>query len=170
MIHSDIIRIAAGCGWQVSITACGDNSFYFDFQRMHQERSAVQFHAAMTGGRISSLVDEIVSFVDALDPERYACEWMENKGDVSPARYLKTIDGMDEMRTHAWLLAVELSTAAERKIPSRLAVVQSQLNPKHNQRSNFHSFNPCHDPLANPPRGVFSVFGPSSEGRSACIR
>lgn len=114
MFHSDIIKIAVGCGWQVSITACGDNSFYFDFQRITRNGLPFSFTAAMTGGRISSLVDEIISFVDALDPERYACEWMENKGDVSPARYLKTIDDMDEMRTHAWLLAVELSTAAEK--------------------------------------------------------
>lgn len=154
MIHSDIIRIAAGCGWQVSITACGDNSFYFDFQRITRNGLPFSFTAAMTGGRISSLVDEIISFVDALDPERYACEWMENKGDVSPARYLKTIDDMDEMRTHVWLLAV----------------VQSQLNPKHNQHGNFHSFNPCLTRWRIRHAVCFSVFGPSSEGRSTCIR
>ena len=116
MFHSDIIKIAVGCCLQVSITACGDNSFYFDFQRITRNGLPFSFTAAMTGGRISSLVDEIISFVDALDPERYACEWMENKGDVSPASYLKTVNDMDEMRTHAWLLAVELSTAAEKGI------------------------------------------------------
>lgn len=114
MIHSDIIRIAVSCGWQVSITACGDDSFYFDFQRRTGNGLPFSFTAAMTDGRISSLVDEVISFVDALDPGRYACEWMENKGDASPAGYLRAVDDMDEMRTHAWLLAVELSTAAER--------------------------------------------------------
>ena len=116
MIHSDIIRIAVNCGWQVSITACGDDSFYFDFQRRTGNGLPFCFTAVMTDGRISSLVDEIISFVDALDPGRYACEWIENKGDVSPSRYLRAVDDMDEMRTHAWLLAVELSTAAESEI------------------------------------------------------
>lgn len=114
MIHSGIIRIAVSCGWQVSITACGDNSFYFDFHRLTRNGFPFTFTATMTDGRASSLVDEIISFVDALDPERYACEWMENKGDVSPARYLKAVDDMDGVRTNAWLLAVELSTAAEK--------------------------------------------------------
>jgi len=50
-----IIRIAVGCGWQVSITACGENSFYFDFQRMTGNSLPFSFTAAMTGGRILSL-------------------------------------------------------------------------------------------------------------------
>lgn len=113
MIHSDIIRIAAGCGWQVSITACGDNSFYFDFQRITRNGLPFSFTAAMTGGRISSLVDEIISFVDALDPERYAGEWLEISGDLSPSRYFQAVTDMDDIRTRAWLLALDLSEIAE---------------------------------------------------------
>lgn len=113
MLHSDIIKIAVKNGWQVTITN-SDNGFFFDFHRRTLGGLPFSFTAELTDGLVGTLVDEIISFVDALDPERYACEWMENKGDVSPARYLKTIDDMDEMRTHAWLLAVELSTAAEK--------------------------------------------------------
>ena len=113
MLHSDIIKIAVKNGWQVSITDSEDG-FFFDFHRRTLGGLQFSFTAELTDGLVGTLVDEIISFVDALDPERYACEWMENKGDVSPARYLKTIDDMDEMRTHAWLLAVELSTAAEK--------------------------------------------------------
>ena len=117
MFHSDIIKIAVGCGWQVSITACGDNSFYFDFQRITRNGLPFSFTAAMTGGRISSLVDEIISFVDALDPERYACEWMENKGDVSPASYLKTVNDMDEMRTMHGCLPLSFPRQPKREYP-----------------------------------------------------
>lgn len=113
MLHSDIIKIAVKNGWQVTITNSEDGLF-FDFHRRTLGGLPFSFTAELTDGLVGTLVDEIISFVDALDPERYACEWMENKGDVSPARYLKTIDDMDEMRTHAWLLAVELSTAAEK--------------------------------------------------------
>ena len=60
MFHSDIIKIAVGCGWQVSITACGDNSFYFDFQRITRNGLPFSFTAAMTGGRISSIGDVCV--------------------------------------------------------------------------------------------------------------
>ena len=115
MIHSDIIRIAVKCGWQVSITACGDNAFYFDFHRKTGNGLPFTFTATLTGSRGSSLVEEIISFVDALDPERYACEWMETKGDVSPARYLKAVDDMDEMRLCAWILAIDLSKVAEKE-------------------------------------------------------
>lgn len=113
MLHSDIIKIAVKNGWQVTITN-SDNGFFFDFHRRTLGGLPFSFTAELTDGLVGTLVDEIISFVDALDPERYACEWMESKGDVSPARYLKTVDDMDEMRTHAWLLAVELSTAAEK--------------------------------------------------------
>ncbi len=113
--HSKIVKIAVSCGWQVSITHCGDGGYYFDFQRMTRNGLSFCFTAMMTGGRISTLVDEIISFVDALDPEHYACEWMETKGNVSPARYLKAVDDMDEMRTLAWLLAIDLSMAAEKE-------------------------------------------------------
>ena len=113
MLHSDIIKIAVKNGWQVTIIN-SDNGLFFDFHRRTLGGLPFSFTAELTDGLVGTLVDEIISFVDALDPERYACEWMECKGDVSPARYLKTVDDMDEMRTHAWLLAVELSTAAEK--------------------------------------------------------
>lgn len=113
MIHSDIIRIAVNCGWQVSITACGDDSFYFDFQRRTGNGLPFCFTAVMTDGRISSIVDEIISFVDALDPERYAGEWLEISGDLSPSRYFQAVTDMDDIRTRAWLLALDLSEIAE---------------------------------------------------------
>lgn len=115
MLHDEIVKIAVSCGWQVSITACCDNVFYFDFHRMTRNGLPFTFTATITGSRLFSVVEEIISFVDALDPGRYACEWMETKGDISTARYLKAVDDMDEMRTLAWLLAFDLSTVAEKE-------------------------------------------------------
>lgn len=115
MIHSDIIKIAVRRGWQVSITACDDNAFYFDFYRKTRNGLPFTFTATMAGCRVSTLVDEIISFVDALDPGRYACEWMENKGNVSPGRYLKAVDDMDEIHLYAWILAIDISMVADKE-------------------------------------------------------
>ncbi|MDE6089367.1 MAG: Nif3-like dinuclear metal center hexameric protein, partial [Duncaniella sp.] len=59
-----------------------------------------------------TLVDEIISFVEELAPERYAEEWSDASGQFSPTRYLQAVADMDDIRTRAWLLAVELSELA----------------------------------------------------------
>lgn len=71
------------------------------------------FTAELTDGLVGTLVDEIIFFVDALDPERYAGEWLEISGDLSPSRYFQAVTDMDDIRTRAWLLALDLSEIAE---------------------------------------------------------
>lgn len=116
MMYSDIISIAVKCGWRVSMNYCRDNRVLFDFQRRTSNGVSFCFTATMSGCKVTTLIDDIISLVDALNPERFASDWMENIGDTSHTRYLKAVDDMDEMRTRVWLLAVELSTAAENEI------------------------------------------------------
>lgn len=56
---------------------------------------------------------EIFSFVDELDPERVAGEWLEASGQFSPTRFCRAVADMDEIRTQALLLAIELAEAVE---------------------------------------------------------
>ena len=113
MLHCDIIRIAARHGWLVSVTATGDGSYYFDFQRRTPGGLHFCFTAELSGGRVGTLLDEIISFVDALDPERYAGEWLEATGQPTPSQYFQAVADMDDVRTRAWLLAFDLSELAE---------------------------------------------------------
>lgn len=115
MLHSDIIRIAVRNGWKVSITASADDSFYFDFQSRTPGGLPFCFTAELSGGHVCTLVDDIISFVDALDPGRYAAEWQEVTGPVTPSRYFQAVADMDDMRVRAWLLAFDLSEEAEKE-------------------------------------------------------
>lgn len=113
MLHSDIIKIAVKNGWQVSITNSEDG-FFFDFHRRTLGGLPFSFTAELSGGCVATLIDEIISFVDALDPERYASEWLESSGETSPSRFLQVVTDMDDIRTRAWLLAFDLSEIAEK--------------------------------------------------------
>ena len=113
MLHRDIIKIAVKNGWYVSITASDKDSYCFDFQRRTLGGYSFCFTAELIEGRIGTLVDEIISFVDELDPERYAGEWLDASGQLSPTRYFQAVTDMDDIRTQAWLLAIELSELAE---------------------------------------------------------
>ncbi|MBD5357708.1 MAG: hypothetical protein HDR88_12005 [Bacteroides sp.] len=115
VLHSDIIRIAVKQGWLVSVTISEENSFYFDFQRRTLGGLQFCFTAELSEGIVGTLVDEIISFVDELDPERYAVEWSDASGQFSSTRYLQAVADMDEIRTRAWLLAVDLSELAYRQ-------------------------------------------------------
>ena len=115
MLPSDIIKIAVMYGWAVSVSASADGSYYFDFQRQTLGGLLFSFTAELCGGRVGSLVDEIISFVDTLDPERYAAEWLESAGPLTPSRHSQAIADMDDMRTRAWLLAFDLSAEAEKE-------------------------------------------------------
>ena len=113
MLHSDIIKIAVNNGWQVSITNSEDG-FFFDFHHRTLGGLPFSFTAELSRGCVATLVDEIISFVDALDPERYASEWLEKSGVTSPSRFLQAVTDMDDIRTRAWLLAFDLSEIAEK--------------------------------------------------------
>ena len=115
VLHSDIIRIAVKQGWLVSVTISEENSFYFDFQRRTLGGLPFCFTAELSEGIVGTLVDEIISFVDELDPERYAVEWSDASGQFSPTRYLQAVADMDDIRTRAWILAVDLSELADKQ-------------------------------------------------------
>ena len=114
MIHSDVVRIAAKNGWKIVVAISPDGFLYYDFHcRM---RSGVPFCLTVdfTKERVTTLVDEIIGFVDAFDPERYAAEWLVKTGITSQVRYIQAVADMDEVRIRAWLLAIDLSEIAEK--------------------------------------------------------
>ena len=115
VLHSDIIRIAVKQGWHVSVSISEENSFYFDFQRRTLGGLPFCFTAELSEGIVGTLVDEIISFVDELDPERYADEWSDASGQFSPTRYLQAVTDLDDIRTRAWILAVDLSELADKQ-------------------------------------------------------
>ena len=112
----NIIRIAARQGWLVSVTMSEENSFYFDFRRRTLGGFPFCFTAELSKNRPSTLVDEIFSFVDELDPVRVAGEWLEASDQFSPTRFCQAVADMDEIRTQAFLLAIELAEAGENNI------------------------------------------------------
>ncbi len=114
MLHSDIVRIAAKNGWHVKLTLSQNGKRYYDFYRQTLGGVPFCFTAEITDGQVITLVDEIISFVDALDPERYAGEWLEISGKTSPNRYSQAVADMDDIRIRAWLLAIDLSEIAEK--------------------------------------------------------
>lgn len=109
----NIIRIAVTQGWLVSVTMLEGNSFYFDFRRRTLGGYPFCFTAELTENRPGTLVDEIFSFVDELDPVRVAGEWLEASGQFSPTRFCQAVTDIDEIRTQAFLLALELAEAVE---------------------------------------------------------
>ena len=115
VLHSDIIRVAVKQGWLVSVTMSEEGSFYFDFQRRTSSGLPFCFTAELSEGLVGTLVDEIISFVDELDPGRYADEWSDASGQFSLTRYLQAVADMDDIRTRAWILAVDLSELARRQ-------------------------------------------------------
>lgn len=114
MLNSDIIRIAVKNGWRVSVVLKTDEStFSFDFRRRTLGGYPFCFTAELYGNCPGTLVDEILSFVDELDPERVAGEWLEASGQFSPTRFCQAVADMDEIRTWAFLLAIELAEATK---------------------------------------------------------
>jgi len=112
MFTYDVVRLAAKQGWSVTVSR-NNNGYSFDFRRRTLGGFPFCFTAELTENRLGTLVDEIFSFVDELDPERVAGEWLEASGQFSPARFCQAVADMDCIRTQAFLLAVELAEAAE---------------------------------------------------------
>ncbi len=113
MFYSDIVKIAVKNGWRVNVKVSDDNSYLFDFKRRTLGGYPFCFTAELSENRPGTLVDEIFSFVDELDPVRVAGEWIEASGQFSPTRFCQAVADMDEIRTQAFLLAIELSEAVE---------------------------------------------------------
>jgi len=113
MQYKDIIRIALKNGCRVSVTLSDENTFCFDFRRRMLGGFPFCFTAELSENRPGTLVDEILSFVDELAPVRVAGEWIEASGQFSPTRFCQAVADMDEIRTQAFLLAIELAEATE---------------------------------------------------------
>ena len=75
-MNNQIIKnIAAKNGWNVFVKELPDRVF-FDFQRKTLSGVSFCFTADMKDSSMEYLVREIVSFVDAIEPETCAAEWM----------------------------------------------------------------------------------------------
>ena len=110
MRNKNVFSIAALLGWTVSVKYV-DGSLFFDFHRKTLSGVPFSFTAEMKDRKLENLIKEIESFVDAIDPETCAGEWMIQSGAMAPSRYQQAVNDMDTIRTDAWLLACELREA-----------------------------------------------------------
>lgn len=55
---------------------------------------------------------EIMSLVDALDPERCVLEWMMKSGTMFPLQFDRAVADMEDIRTRTWLLAYDLGVSS----------------------------------------------------------
>lgn len=119
MLLQTIIDVAAKCGWSVTVSVIDADRTAFDFRRKPRSGIPFCFCADMTGGNPATLLDEILSFIDAFRPSTFARQWREQSG-AGKGLQARAAAEMDDMRTEAWLLAVELSDAIaspERRTP-----------------------------------------------------
>jgi len=107
---TNVFAIAIQLGWTAT-PRYKDGELYIDFHRKTLSRVPFSFTAKMGDGKIGNLVKEIESFVDAIDPEICAEEWMIKSGVIAPSRLQQAISDMDAIRTDAWLLACMLAEA-----------------------------------------------------------
>ena len=83
MRNGNIISIAAQLGWTVS-AQYKEGKLFFDFHRNTLSGVPFTFTAEMKDGKVSNLVKEIESFVEAIEPETCASEWMVQSGATAP--------------------------------------------------------------------------------------
>lgn len=107
---TNVFAIAIQLGWTVT-PRYKDGELYIDFHRKTLSGVPFSFTAKMGEGKIGNLVKEIESFVDAIDPEICAEEWMIKSGVIAPSRLQQAVSDMDAVRTDAWLLACMLAEA-----------------------------------------------------------
>lgn len=107
---TNIFAIAIQLGWTTT-PRYKDGELYIDFHRKTLSGVPFSFTAKMGEGKIGNLVKEIESFVDAIDPEICAEEWMIKSGVIAPSRLQQAVSDMDAVRTDAWLLACMLAEA-----------------------------------------------------------
>ncbi len=108
MILQTIIQVAAQCGWSVTANVRYGNITSFDFRRNTESGVPFCFSADMTGGKPASLVDDILSFIDAFNPTSSRGSGAGFRG-AGESRYAQTLSDMDGIRIQAWLLAIDLS-------------------------------------------------------------
>ena len=114
MVESEIYSIAAKNGWRVSMSVKNGIRCY-DFHRKTISGVTFSFIAEVKDDKVSSLTNEIVSFVDAINPDICAWEWMIKSGAMDSSRYLQAVADMEDIRSKAWLLACDLSELSGEK-------------------------------------------------------
>lgn len=107
---TNVFAIAIQLGWTAK-PRYKDGELYIDFHRKTLSGVPFSFTAKMKDWKIGNLVKEIESFVDAIDPEICAEEWMIKSGAVAPSRLRQAVSDMDAIRADAWLLACMLAEA-----------------------------------------------------------
>ncbi|RGM11459.1 hypothetical protein DXC34_13150 [Bacteroides stercoris] len=107
---TNVFAAAIQLGWTAK-PRYKDGELYIDFHRKTLSGVPFSFTAKMKDGKIGNLVKEIESFVDAIDPEICAEEWMIKSGAVAPSRLRQAVSDMDAIRADAWLLACMLAEA-----------------------------------------------------------
>jgi hypothetical protein len=107
---TNVFAISIQLGWTAT-PRYKDGELYIDFHRKTLSGVPFSFTAKMGEGKIGNLIKEIESFVDAIDPEICAEEWMIKSGVVAPSRLRQAVSDMDAIRTDAWLLACMLAEA-----------------------------------------------------------
>ena len=100
MILQTIIQVAAQCGWSVTANVRDGNITSFDFRRNTESGVPFCFSADMTGSKPASLVDDILSFIDAFQPDIFARQWCRMSG-AGESRYAQTLSDMDGIRTQS---------------------------------------------------------------------
>lgn len=105
MTDKDIIHIAVMNGWKASVMETPDGTKRVCFRRYMGSGIPFTFTAEISDGRAESLAGEIISLVDAIDPETCAVEWMVKSGMASMSSFRQAVTDMDGIRTEAWLLA-----------------------------------------------------------------
>ena len=126
MVENGIYAIAAKNGWNVSLSVRNGIRCY-DFHRKTLSGVAFSFTAEVKDDKVSSLANEIVSFVDAINPDVCAWEWMIKSGAMDSSRYLQAVADMEEIRSKAWLLACDLFELSGEK-PIWSVLIKNGLN------------------------------------------
>ena len=108
MRNKNVFSIAALLGWTVSVKYV-DGSLFFDFHRKTLSGVPFSFTAEMKDRKLENLIKEIESFVDAIDPETCAGEWMIQSGAMEASEFLQAVADMEDVRLRARLLALELT-------------------------------------------------------------
>ena len=107
---TNVFATAIQLGWTAKLRY-KNGELYIDFHRKTLSGVPFSFTAKMGDGKIGNLVKEIESFVDAIDPEICAEEWMIKSGAVAPSRLRQAVSDMDAIRADAWLLVCMLAEA-----------------------------------------------------------
>ena len=108
---TNVFATAIQLGWSAKPRYKDGGAFILIFIEKTLSGVPFSFTAKMKDGKIGNLVKEIESFVDAIDPEICAEEWMIKSGAVAPSRLRQAVSDMDAIRADAWLLACMLAEA-----------------------------------------------------------